>query len=265
MLLSHILSAGGAETLPGWRRKCPSHAWWRRRNEIWHQYQLPPGGVWNNGQQWCVLEFVEMEIDIIYAGIFVIKFWILWCWLSFFSSLFQTLLWEMCITNSMFEMHLSRKALESRSPQEQRGYMFYSAWLFFPKFEKTFCLPSVWIHKPKCERCDRDTEMPGKRWGKRKKVRWQMGIFLSLLRQNCRQCLCMNLAAVDVLERRPWLFVRAAEGFLSQQGMCICMYFILATSINLFFASSPNGESLTSWVESSEWCIWLCIHVGALK
>lgn len=47
-------TAGGAEALPGQRRKHAGHAWRGRRNEIWNKHQFPPGGVWNNGQQWCV-------------------------------------------------------------------------------------------------------------------------------------------------------------------------------------------------------------------
>ena len=61
----HFLSAGGAEALPGWRREHPGHARGRRRNEIRHQYQLSPGGVWNHGQQWCMSDFVEMTVDTI--------------------------------------------------------------------------------------------------------------------------------------------------------------------------------------------------------
>ncbi len=67
-LWSHLISAGGTEALPGQRRKCPGHARWRRRNEIWHQYQLSPGGVWNNGQQWCILKLVLYDTGI-YANL----------------------------------------------------------------------------------------------------------------------------------------------------------------------------------------------------
>lgn len=74
----------------------------------------------------------------------------------------------------------------------------------------------------------------------RKKKRQQRGIFLSLLRQNCRQCLYMNLATVDVLERRPWLLVRVETGSQSHWGVHIHVCYIFANIYQSVFCKLRN-------------------------
>lgn len=111
--LSHFASARGTEAVPGWRRKRPGHARWRRRNEIWHQYQLSPGGVWNNGQQWCILEFVEMTVDFIHAVKVCVFFWrlcwILWC----FFFVFITITVDAVVRNVYYKYFHPKEALVS--------------------------------------------------------------------------------------------------------------------------------------------------------
>lgn len=92
---------------------------------------------------------------------------------------------------------------------------------FFKSLKRSLPGVSVCIHKTKCVRCDGDSGDAGWDMGVKRRKRQQTGIFLSLLRQNCRQCLYMNLATVDVLEHRPWLLVRFETSFQSRWGVCI--------------------------------------------
>lgn len=110
--LSHFVSARGTEAVPGWRGKRPGHAWWRRRNEIRHQHQLSPGGVWNNDQQWCVLEFVEMTVDFIHTVKVYVFFWQL-CWILWrFFFVFITLV-DAVVRNVYYKYFHPKEALVS--------------------------------------------------------------------------------------------------------------------------------------------------------
>ena len=126
------------------------------------------------------------------------------------------------------------EALGSWSPPGAKGLHVLFRVTFIIKFEKEVCLPSVWIHKPKCERCDRDSRMQGERERERdREKRQQRGIFLSLPRQNCLRCLCVNLATVDVSEHRPRLLL-GVETVFSVPMRRVYRYYVLTTSINHF-------------------------------
>lgn len=141
-----------------------------------------------------------------------------------------------------------------------------SRWLqshFFQSLKRSLPGVSVCIHKTKCARCDGDSGVAGWDMGVKRRKRLQTGIFLSLLRQNCRQCLYKNLATVDVLEHRPWLLVRFETSFQSQWGVYIYIYIYSGNIYQSFFASAEISSAdwrVTGFSGGVSWAMLLIVY-----
>lgn len=139
-----------------------------------------------------------------------------------------------------------KKALEPWSPQEQRGYMFYSAWLFSEFEKKSACRQFGFVNQSvkdvtEIARCRvRD--------GGRERERKTADGNISQLAE-------AKLPSLSIYEFSnggcAWASSAAAcqsqNQFFCPIEVCVCIYYILVTSINLFFVSS---EMFSFGVES---------------